>query len=269
MAGRRPARRPVPLAAAVAAAGPAADMTCLFISDLHLDEAEPGRTAAFEAFLAGLPAATRALYVLGDLFESWIGDDDDGELPARVAAALHALSLRGVEIWFMAGNRDFALGADYAARAGMRLLGDPARIELAGAPALLMHGDTLCTDDAAYQAFRAQVRDPAWLAGMLAQPLAVRRAYAARAREGSRAHTAGAAETIMDVNDAAVAAAFREHDVDLLIHGHTHRPAVHHLEVDGRPCRRIVLGDWYDQGTILQVDDDGRMRLARLDHAAA
>lgn len=244
-------------------------MTCVFISDLHLDEAEPARTAAFEAFLASLPDELRRLYILGDLFESWIGDDDDAELPARVARALRVLAERGVRIAFMAGNRDFALGPAYAERAGMELLGDPAVIDLAGAPALLMHGDTLCTDDTAYQAFRAQVRDPAWLAGMLAQPLAVRRAFAARAREGSRAHTAGAGETIMDVNAGAVADAFRRHDVDLLIHGHTHRPAVHHDEVDGRPCRRIVLGDWYDQGTVLQVDDDGRMRLVRIDHASA
>ncbi|MBX3727031.1 MAG: UDP-2,3-diacylglucosamine diphosphatase [Xanthomonadales bacterium] len=242
-------------------------MTCVFISDLHLDEAEPTRTTAFESYLAGLPAGTRALYILGDLFESWIGDDDDAGLPARVAQALRTLADRGVAVHFMAGNRDFALGPDYAARAGMTLIADPTRIDLAGAPALLMHGDTLCTDDTAYQAFRAQVRDPAWLAGMLAQPLDVRRAYAARARAGSRAHAAGAPETIMDVNADAVAQAFRAHDVDLLIHGHTHRPAVHHDDVDGRTCRRIVLGDWYDQGTVLQVEDDGRMQLARIDHA--
>jgi UDP-2,3-diacylglucosamine hydrolase len=239
-------------------------MTAVFISDLHLDPERPQATQAFGRFLAGLPADTGALYILGDLFESWVGDDDDAELPGLVAAQLAALAGRGIEVAFMAGNRDFALGPAYAARAGMRLLTDPTRVDLPGGAALLLHGDTLCTDDRAYQAFRSQVRDPAWLAHMLAQPLAVRRAFAAQARAGSREHTAASAETIMDVNAGAVDAAFRAHDVNLIIHGHTHRPAVHRSEVDGRACTRIVLGDWYDQGTVLYVHGDGRLRLEQM-----
>lgn len=241
-------------------------MSCtLFISDLHLDEARPEATVAFERFLDELPGDLDALYILGDLFESWIGDDDDAPLPARIADRLGTLATaHGVDIAFMAGNRDFALGPDYAARAGFRLLDDPARIDLYGGPALLMHGDTLCTDDVAYQAFRAQVRDPAWLAAMLAQPLAVRRAFAEHARSGSRAHTAATAEQIMDANDGAVVRHFRDHEVDLIIHGHTHRPAVHRSSVDGAGRTRIVLGDWYEQGTVLYAYDDGRLVLKQL-----
>ena len=240
-------------------------MSTYFISDLHLDASRPEATQAFSDFLRGLPDDTDALYILGDLFESWIGDDDDAPLPARVADALHASADRGIRLFFMHGNRDFALGREYASRCGMTLLDDPVLIDLYGDATLLMHGDTLCTDDQAYQAFRAQVRNQAWLAHMLAQPLAVRRAFADQARAGSREHTATSAETIMDVNADAVADAFRQHDVDLLIHGHTHRPAVHRDDIDGRARTRIVLGDWYDQGIILRADSDGCLRLTRLD----
>lgn len=236
----------------------------VFISDLHLDEGRPEATAAFDRFLETLPGDTDALYILGDLFESWIGDDDDAPLPTHVAQRLKTVAQRGIHTAFMAGNRDFALGRDYAERAGFVLLSDPTRIDLYGRPTLLMHGDTLCTDDLAYQAFRTQVRDPAWLAHMLSQPLAVRRAFAQQARAGSREHTATTAETIMDVNAQAVAAAFRQHQVDLLIHGHTHRPATHQLRVDDRECTRIVLGDWYDQGTVLFAHEDGTLLLKRL-----
>lgn len=239
-------------------------MTTVFISDLHLDDARPQATMAFARFLAALPEDTDALYILGDLFEFWIGDDDDAALPGDVARRLRAVSDRGIRIAFMAGNRDFALGEDFARRAGFELLKDPTRIDLHGRPALLMHGDTLCTDDVAYQAFRAQVRNPAWLAHMLAQPLAVRRAFAAQARAGSRDHTAVTAETIMDVNEGAVVATFRDADVDLIIHGHTHRPALHRYRVDDRECTRIVLGDWFDQGTILTATADGRLDLSRM-----
>jgi UDP-2,3-diacylglucosamine hydrolase len=163
---------------------------------------------------------------------------------------------------FMHGNRDFLLGSSYAQRAGMRLLEDPTRIDLHGRPALLMHGDTLCTDDAAYQLFRTQTRDPAWQAQFLAQPLAARLAFAQQARAASQARQgelrdAGTMETITDVAPEAVDAAFRTNGVDLVIHGHTHRPAVHALDVDGRACTRVVLGDWFEQGSVLRVDADG------------
>jgi UDP-2,3-diacylglucosamine hydrolase len=176
-----------------------------------------------------------------------------------VRAALRALVDGGVPVFFMRGNRDFLVGDAYAERARMTILADPAVVMLQGQPVLLMHGDTLCTDDAAYQAFRAQSRDPAWQARFLGQPLDARLAFAKDARAASRAHQAGLAqqgtmETITDVAPATVADAFRRYGTDVLIHGHTHRPAVHALEVDGRARRRIVLGDWYEQGSALRVD---------------
>jgi UDP-2,3-diacylglucosamine hydrolase len=242
--------------------------TTLFVSDLHLDPSRPAATALFERFLAGEARHARALYILGDLFEAWIGDDDPSETAARVADALSATAASGVDIAFMHGNRDFLLGVGYARRAGMRLLDDPAVVEVDGHRVLLMHGDTLCTGDTAYQAFRAQTRDPAWQAAFLAQPLAARQAFARQARTASSARQGelrdqGTMETITDVAPGAVADAFRAHDVDLLVHGHTHRPAVHALEVDGRARTRVVLGDWYEQGSVLRLDRDGPV-LARL-----
>ncbi len=240
-------------------------MTTLFISDLHLDPERPEITRLFGEFIDGEARGAEALYILGDLFEAWVGDDDPSDTGALVAERLAALSAGGVPVHFMHGNRDFLLGSDYARWAGMTLLEDPTVVELHGRRALLMHGDTLCTDDVAYQQFRAQTRNPAWQKQFLAQPLAARQAFAQQARAASQARQgelrdAGKMETITDVATATVDAAFREHGVGLLIHGHTHRPAVHALDVDGRACTRVVLGDWYEQGSVLRVDADG-MRL--------
>lgn len=237
-------------------------MTTLFISDLHLDPARPEITRLFGEFVDGEARGAGALYILGDLFEAWVGDDDPSETGAFVAERLAALAGSGVPVCFMHGNRDFLLGNDYARRAGMRLLEDPTVIDLYGRRALLMHGDTLCTDDVAYQQFRAQTREPAWQQQFLAQPLLARLAFAQQARAASQARQgelreAGEMETITDVAPATVEAAFRDHDVDLLIHGHTHRPAVHLLDIDGRACKRVVLGDWYEQGSVLRVDTTG------------
>ncbi|HET8942399.1 MAG TPA: UDP-2,3-diacylglucosamine diphosphatase [Rudaea sp.] len=226
-------------------------MPTLFISDLHLDESRPRLIAAFEDFLAGDARGAQALYVLGDLFESYIGDDDDVPLPARVAHVTRALRDSGVPIWFMHGNRDFLLGEDYAARAGMTLLPDPAVIELNGERTLLMHGDTLCTDDVEYQKFRTLVRDPQWQQQFLAKSLSERHAFAAQARGESRQHTSTAKPEIMDVNQAAVEAAMRAHGVTRMIHGHTHRPATHRFDLNGNKAERIVLGDWYEQSSVL------------------
>jgi len=223
----------------------------LFISDLHLDEARPQIVDLFTRFLADEARQADALYILGDLFESWIGDDDNAPLATRVAHALRALRDRGVPIYFLHGNRDFLLGTDYAARAGIELLADPAIVELDGERTLLMHGDTLCTDDIEYQTFRNLVRDPAWQAQFLAKPLAERRAFAAQARGESRKQTAMKAAEIMDVNQAAVESTMHEYGVHRLIHGHTHRPAAHRFELDGRTAERIVLGDWYEQSSVL------------------
>ncbi|GAP65715.1 UDP-2,3-diacylglucosamine hydrolase [Mizugakiibacter sediminis] len=232
-------------------------MATLLVSDLHLDDARPAITALFERFLAEEARAADALYVLGDLFEAWVGDDDDAELPARVAAALRGVRDAGVPVYFVAGNRDFLLGEDYARRAGMTLLADGSVVDLHGTPTLLLHGDTLCTDDAAYQAFRRQVRDPQWQRQFLAQPLAARKAFAAQARAASRAHARSADYAIMDVNAGAVADALRAARVRRMIHGHTHRPAIHDFALDGAPAQRIVLGDWYEQGSVLRVDAGG------------
>jgi len=237
----------------------------LFISDLHLSPERPGILRLFHDWIAGLDAGnTRALYILGDLFEAWIGDDEDDAELLAVPASLKALAERGVPVFTMRGNRDFLLGSGFEQASGSRLLEDPSRIELYGRPALLMHGDSLCTDDHDYQAFRARVRDPRWQAAILARPLEERRRIAADLREQSERSTAGKRPEIMDANPGAVATAFREHGVDLIIHGHTHRPAIHELAVDGRPCWRIVLGDWYDHGSVLEADACGGFVLRRL-----
>ena len=232
-------------------------MSLLFVSDLHLDAARPATTRAFLDLLAGEARGCEGLYILGDLFEAWVGDDDPGEPGASVCTALKALSDSGVPVYLMRGNRDFLYGPRMAARTGATLLPDPCVALVQGIPTLLMHGDLLCTDDAGYQAFRRQVRDPAWQANFLAQPLPARQAFAAQARAASREHQQGLSETITDVNPEAVAATMALHGVTRLIHGHTHRPAIHALDVGGRPARRIVLGDWYEQGSVLRVDADG------------
>ncbi len=238
----------------------------LFVSDLHLEASRPRIVALFEQFLAGEARSAVALYILGDLFEAWIGDDDDADLPARIAVALHALADAGVPVYFIPGNRDFLVGARYAARCGMQLLPDGSVREIGGQPTLLMHGDTLCSDDHAYLAFREQVRSPDWQRQFLAQSLEQRRAFAARARAESRAHTATSHAILMDANEDAVAAAMRTAGVSRLIHGHTHRPAVHALTLDGRYAERIVLGDWYEQGSLLRIlEGSGTLSLERIE----
>jgi UDP-2,3-diacylglucosamine hydrolase len=232
-------------------------MTVLFVSDLHLDVSRPHITGLFLDFLAGEARAAEALYLLGDVFEAWVGDDDPGEPGAPVCAALKALSDSGVPVFLMRGNRDFLFGPGIARRCGARLLPDPCVVDLHGTPTLLMHGDLLCTDDTAYQAFRQQVRDPAWQERFLAQTLAERQAFAAQARAASRQHQQGVPEAITDVAPAAVTAVMARHGVQQLIHGHTHRPAVHRLDVDGRAATRVVLGDWYEQGSVLRMDAAG------------
>lgn len=211
--------------------------TRVFLSDLHLGDDAPELVADFEALLAGFDGVDEC-WLLGDIFDSYIGDDDDTTTLTRVVAALRELAARGTRLHFIAGNRDFAVGAGFAARAGLTL---GAEVECVDG-ALLCHGDHLCTDDVAYQALRSKVRDPAWLAGALAQPLAVRRAFAEQLRQQSREHTRAQPMAIMDVNADAVAALFAAHpDARLLIHGHTHRPGIHAL---GNDRHRIVLGDW-------------------------
>lgn len=238
-------------------------MTALFISDLHLDAERPAATELFIEFLRTEAVEASALYILGDLFEAWIGDDDTEPSHAPIVAALAELRQRGVPCYFMHGNRDFLVGEDFAATTGCRLLGEWHVVEIFGERVLLTHGDLLCTDDEPYQALRATVRDPAWQREFLAKPLAERRAIADSLRRRSRTETAAKPAEIMDVNPGAVADALRRHDVGVLLHGHTHRPGVHALSVDGKPATRIVLGAWHEEGSVLRWDADG-FRLATL-----
>jgi UDP-2,3-diacylglucosamine hydrolase len=230
----------------------------LFVSDLHLSPARPAMQEAFERFCAGPARGASALWVLGDLFDAWAGDDELADpLPARTAAALAAVAAAGTAVAVMRGNRDLLLGARFAAAAGARLLPDTIVAPIAGTPTLLLHGDTLCTDDLAYQRYRARVHDPALQRRFLALPWIVRRALVAGIRGTSRRATARKPAAIMDVNAGAVAAAFAEHRVTRMIHGHTHRPARHQHTVDGTAAERWVLPDWYDAAGYLAVDEGG------------
>ena len=233
-------------------------MTTLFISDLHLSPERPAIAALFLGFLRERARTARALYILGDLFEYWIGDDASQQPGVQpLLAALRALTDSGVQVFVMHGNRDFLLGNGFADQTGCRLIPDPTIIDLYGERVLLMHGDTLCTDDVDYLKFRAMVRNPQWVQMFLAKPIPERIAMVREYREVSKTATAAKKPEIMDVNRAAVEAAFRQHGVRHLIHGHTHRPAQHVLTLDGAELRRTVLGDWYEQGSVLACDARG------------
>jgi UDP-2,3-diacylglucosamine hydrolase len=229
----------------------------LFISDLHIDETRPAITSQFLSFLGAEAKDAEALYILGDLFESWIGDDAADAAQSAAIAGLNSLTSAGVRCFVMHGNRDFLLAEQFCRMSGAELLPDPLIVTLYGEPVLVMHGDALCTDDRAYQRLRATVREPDWQRQFLALSIASRRALAGAARVGSQAHTATVEYAITDVNASSVSAALRSAGTATLLHGHTHRPAIHALQVDGRPCTRIVLGDWYDQGSVLQWDHNG------------
>ncbi len=231
-------------------------MSILFISDLHLHETRPHITRAFFHFLHTQAAGAEQLYILGDFFDAWIGDDDDSALNADVAAELKKLSSAGTQIFLMHGNRDFLLGEKFAAQAGAQLIAEGTVIDLYGCPTLLLHGDDLCIDDKDYIAFRQQVRSPQWQQQILAQPLAARRALAAQLREKSQAMNSLKAEDIMDVSQAEVIRVMENAGVTRLIHGHTHRPAHHPLDVHEKAAERIVLGDWHDKGWAIVADKD-------------
>jgi UDP-2,3-diacylglucosamine hydrolase len=234
----------------------------LFISDLHLSAERPDSNRQFFRFLGDEATRAQALYVLGDLFEYWAGDDELREpggdpLAAEVAAAFKTLAGRGVQVSIMHGNRDFLIAADFCAASAAGLLADPSVVAINGASALLMHGDTLCTDDRDYQAWRLTSRSGNWQREFLAKPLAERHAVLGALRERSKQVIAAKPAEIMDVNADAVRDAFRRHHVRRLIHGHTHRPARHDVEVDGARCERWVLPDWYGRGGYLALDDVG------------
>jgi UDP-2,3-diacylglucosamine hydrolase len=236
----------------------------LFVSDLHLSETRPAIARLFFRFLAEVAPRADALYVLGDLFEFWVGDDTlDEPLNREVAAAMRGVADGGTAVRFMHGNRDFLVGEGFAAATGAELLADPTTVDLYGTRTLLMHGDTLCTDDKAYQAFRAHVHNMEVQRQFLALPVAARRAQVGQVRSQSEQQKQGKPAEIMDVTALAVDDALRAaHYPPRLIHGHTHRPARHEHVVDGHACERWVLADWYERGEYLRVDGSGVARVA-------
>jgi UDP-2,3-diacylglucosamine hydrolase len=228
-------------------------VTTVFISDLHLEESRPDITDAFLAFLKAKTMGIDALYILGDFFEAWIGDDEHTPLQETVAAALSEVRASGTAIYFMHGNRDFLIGEDYCNRCGATLLDDPSVVDLYGTPYLLMHGDSLCTADVEYQKFRKNMRDPKWQQMILQRPLEDRKQMARQLREISMAKNQDKEELIMDVTPEEVVSELEAHDVQHMIHGHTHRPAEHDLTANGKPAKRIVLGDWHENVWWLEV----------------
>jgi UDP-2,3-diacylglucosamine hydrolase len=234
----------------------------LFISDLHLCVEQPHSTRAFLHFVQKIAPGADALYILGDLFEYWAGDDDiDDPFNRQISDALHALSAGGTAVSIMHGNRDLLMGRELARACGVTLLADPTLLDLYGTPTLLTHGDLLCTDDIAYQTFRKQVHDPKWQQNFLAQSLAQRKAAIAQLRSRSEDAKKLKSNDIMDVNQDAVANLLREHHYPRMIHGHTHRPKCHQHSVDGKNCERWVLGDWHETGNTLRCDAGGKLEM--------
>ncbi len=225
-----------------------------FIADLHLSPEREDITQCLLSFLQKQAPDADALYVLGDLFEAWIGDDDDTPFTRSIASAFKAVSDGGVPVYFIHGNRDFLVRKKYAAKAGMQLLPEQAVIDLYGTRTLIMHGDELCTRDVGYQKFRKKARGWWWPRLILSLPLSTRRKIAANGRKASKEKQMQLSADIMDVTQSEVEASMRQHQVLRLIHGHTHRPAIHNFSLDGQPAQRIVLGDWYEQGSMLKVD---------------
>jgi UDP-2,3-diacylglucosamine hydrolase len=235
----------------------------LFASDLHLDSSAPEAIEQFLAFIRDYAADAEALYLLGDVFEAWVGDDENERDKTRVCEGLRALTSSGVPCFFLHGNRDFLLGREFCSRTGGTLLPDPVVAEWDGERVMLTHGDALCVDDLAYQELRTIVRNPDWQRRFLSLPLADREKLAGQARKGSRAHTSRTVPVVMDVNQSAVDAAYRTTHTRRMIHGHTHRPGVHDTMIDGEPAQRIVLGAWYEQGSYL-IYERGKYELREL-----
>ena len=234
-----------------------------FIADLHLAQDRPDITACFLRFLKGDATQAQQLYILGDLFEAWIGDDDDSDFLATIAEALTALSALGTTIYYIHGNRDFLLGQRFAKKSAMILLPEVDLIDLYGKDVVIMHGDTLCTRDIGYQKFRKKSRSWWWQAIIKSLPLFVRKKIASDYRKKSAVATAIKSQDIMDVTPDEVIKCLEKHNSQLLIHGHTHRPAVHELTANNKEAKRIVLGDWYEQGAWLKVTPDNTQLMTR------
>lgn len=232
-------------------------MRTLFVSDLHLSDERPEKLELFRRFMSGPALEAEALYILGDLIEVWAGDDDKTPPHPSLIAIMRRFTHAGGRLFVMRGNRDFLMGERFCRETGATLLPDPSIIDLRGRRVLVMHGDLLCTQDTGYQRYRRLVHHPAFQKGFLAIPRFLRVGIAHGFRNLSRNATRKKAETITDVEQSTVEATLREHGVSLLIHGHTHRPAVHDFDLDGQPARRIVIGDWYEQDSVLVSDDQG------------
>jgi len=230
-------------------------MPQLFISDLHLDEDAPEITAFFFAFLNKIAPGTKKLFIIGDFFEAWIGDDEQTALQQEVAKQLSALSYAGTEVFLMHGNRDFLIGESYAQQCSATLLTDPTVIDLYGRKALLTHGDSLCIDDKEYMKFRSFARSTAWQQQVLTRPLEDRKKMALQMRQLSMAKNQGKSQEIMDVNQDEVIRVMQKNSVDLLVHGHTHRPAKHIINANNFKAQRLVMGDWHETTWYLQASN--------------
>lgn len=237
----------------------------LFISDLHLEETSPQTCKQFLQFLQSCDSTVDAIYILGDLFETWIGDDNNTAFNSKIIQALYATSQKGILIYFLSGNRDFLVGKKFLHASGCRPMSEEHRISLYGTPILLMHGDTLCTDDVAYLRARKILRNRFYLKlFMMLVPLRARQKFADKLRKKSRRYTKSASKQIMDVTQEAVVQVMQKHDVSYLIHGHTHRPAIHEFSINQSKAARIVLGAWHEKGSVLVWDSLGRKELVML-----
>lgn len=239
-------------------------MTTLFISDLHLSQERPDKLGLFYQFMQGPARDADALYILGDLFEAWVGDDDTSPPNAEILAAIKAVSDAAIPVFVMAGNRDFLMGSDFENHSGATLLDDPTVIDIDGEQTLIMHGDTLCTQDVDYLKFRAMVRNPAWQADFLSKPLPERLLMAQHMRAASKEAMKDKIPVIMDVEQSSVEQVMRDHSVTKLIHGHTHRPAVHKFQLNELTATRTVLGDWYQNENVL-ICQNGSQTLTNIE----
>ena len=232
-------------------------MTTLFLSDIHVSDEHPEISEHLKEFLLEEKFKINTIYILGDLFEYWLGDDDPNPSYREIKLLLKNLSQKGISIFFMHGNRDFLIGEKFAEEAGCHILPDPHVMDLFGKKVLMSHGDIFCTDDKEYQSFRKQTRDPAWKDSILSKSLSFREEFAKKARLESSKHTNSKKNEIMDVNKDEILKMYEKYNVEIIIHGHTHRPAIHDIFFNGKNCQRIVLGDWYEQGSILRCDETG------------
>lgn len=232
-------------------------MTTAFISDLHISESQPEIGEQFIDFLCNQALNYSALYILGDLFEYWLGDDDSNSYIVNIKVALNEYTSSGIPTYYMHGNRDFLIGERFSAETGIKIISDPTIIQINNEDILISHGDIFCTDDTSYQATRKLTRDPKWQNMILNKSLEERKAFALDSRLKSKNHTNGLTDEITDVNQTEIANTFKEFNLKTIIHGHTHRPAIHITKINNIDLKRIVLGDWYDQGSILNWDESG------------